>query len=90
MNPEQFAKLLDVLIRIADKRHAITEAADWPMLAAMVSMFGIIVIGLIGCMWLDLKRGYEKQELCAEKEHDRIWAAMKDCQEDCCPPRGKK
>lgn len=101
MNPDQFNQLLAVLIKIADKRHAITEAVDWPMLAAMVTLFGGIVIALIGAMWIDLKRGYERQRQCADKDHDLIRKDfekdianlkkdIEDCQEDCCPPRMKR
>lgn len=101
MNPDQFSQLLAVLIKIADKRPVITEAADWGMLAAVVTMFGAIVVGMIGVMWHDLKTGFASHQVFDEKEHcslkaeckektDVIWAAMKDCQEDCCPPRRRK
>lgn len=78
---EQFKELLLVLRQIADRPYSITNASDWPMLAFMM----VIIMALIGFMWRDLgsKLTSDKQE--NKAEHDRIWSAMRDCQDDCCP-----
>ena len=63
MTPEQTAKLIELLSKIADalstpKPYTITGAADWPVLlvvgAILAIMFGLIG-GLIRLMWSDLK-----------------------------------
>lgn len=65
MTPEQTAKLLELLSKIADalsvpKVYTLTGAADWPLLivvsgiiALMIAMIG----GLIKYMWVDLRIG---------------------------------
>lgn len=81
MTPDQFQQLLLVLQKIADKPYTLTGAADWPMLMAL----GAMISALIGAMWIDL-RGNNKDN---KDEHGKLWKAMADCQDDCCP-RGKR
>jgi hypothetical protein len=90
MDPEQFSRLLTVLIKIADKKQAITESVDWPLLVTIVGMFGTILLAMLGMMWFDLKSGFAKHQQYDDKEHDKLWSAMKDCQKDFCPPRRRK
>ena len=100
MTPDQIAKLLEVLERIASRQYTITGASDWPILAAVGGLLAV----LIGLMWSDLRGSIKeyrtdwKSELAAHKregkeELDLLWTAMRDCQNDCCPrgsssPRG--
>lgn len=77
MTTDQFNQLLIVLQKIADKQYTLTGAADWPMLVAMAGLVSV----LIGCMWFDLRGGMKENR----SEHDKMWKAMADCQDDCCP-----
>jgi hypothetical protein len=86
MDTDQFTQLLTVLIKIADKRQAITESVDWPLLMSC----GSILILLIAAMWNDLKCSIKDHKIYDDTEHMRIWTAMKDCQDDCCPPRRRR
>lgn len=92
MTPEQIAKLLELMARIADRQYTITGASDWPILLAV----GGLLCGLLGLMWSDLRGSLrdsrqEWKEAVAELkreekiEHDILWAALRDCQDDCCP-----
>ena len=94
MTPEQLERIVHALEKLATKNqpYTITGAADWPILVAL----GFILVSLIGFMWRDL-RGYIKDNRSdwkealtehkseSKKENDIIWAAMRDCQSDCCP-----
>lgn len=93
MTDPQLETLLVTLNRLADRMgtYTLTGAADWPILVALVG----ILVGMIGYMWHDLKRtighlhtdaGRIERECRAhaEKEDDKIWRAMRDCQKDCC------
>lgn len=91
MTPEQFTQLLSA---IADRPYTLTGAADWPLLVVL----GIGYAGLVGVMWHDLKQAFRdgrtEAQICLEqyrkdhaKEHERIELAMRECQEECCPPR---
>lgn len=82
MTPDQFQQLLSVLQKIADKQYTLTGAADWPMLVAM----GGLITGLIGFMWLDLRGKLVDNKT----EHEKLWRAMADCQDDCCPRGHRK
>ena len=86
MTPEQFGLLLKLLEKIADRSYTITGATDWPMLVALVGMFGVVFTGLVGAMWIDLRGRLGDNT----REHEKIWKAMTDCQDDCCPRGGKK
>jgi hypothetical protein len=106
MTPEQIAKLLELLSRIADslaspRPYTLTGASDWPILLVLGGILAIM-IGLIGAlirlMWSDLRTSMrdnrsEWREAVAEVkgeervEHDLLWAALRDCQGECCPPR---
>ena len=83
MTAEQFAKLLELM---SQSRHTITGASDWPMLVAMVSLFGVMLLGLIGLMWADLRGKFCENT----EEHLRLWKAQGDCQDDCCPRGGRR
>ena len=96
MSNDQFAQLLALLTKLADKTYTLTGAQDWPILATMAGL----LIAVIGWMWVDLKatiregRAEWKTELTTyktehDKEHDRIWQAHRDCQLDCCVRGGK-
>lgn len=79
MTTEQFTQLLIILQKIADKSYTLTGAADWPMLVAM----GGMLVLLIGCMWADLRGKFAAND----QEHNRLWRAHMDCQDECCPRR---
>jgi hypothetical protein len=92
MSPDQFVQLLTVINRLTGQQYTITGAADWPILAAI----GGILLLAIAAMWADLKatikeyRTEWRSELSAvksenDKDHDIIWDAIRDCQNDCCP-----
>ena len=96
MTPEQFARLLEMLDKHLQRseHYTLTGAADWPILAVI----GGLLIGVIGCMWRDIrttvkeirtewKADLDKHEIEAGKQFDHAWAALRDCQGDCCPPR---
>lgn len=85
MNPDQFKDLITVLREIADKQYSLTGASDWPMLVFLVG----IIIALIALMWRDLGAKISGDKADNKADHEKIWSAMKDCQDDCCP-RGKK
>jgi hypothetical protein len=91
MSPDQFAQLLSVLTKLADRTYTLTGAADWPIMATLAGL----LIAVLGWMWVDLKatikegrsecRGeLDKFKTEHEKEHSRIWQAHRDCQIDCC------
>lgn len=91
MSPEQFAQLLAVLTKLSERPYTLTGAQDWPIMATMAGL----LIAVIAWMWVDLKATIKdgkheaKNELAVFKEehkgeHDRIWAAHRDCQIDCC------
>jgi hypothetical protein len=87
MTPEQFQLFIDALLKIANHKQAITELSDWPLLAALVSLFGAVFMGMVGGMWLDLRGGYKEHKEENVRQIEILWKAMKDCQADCCPPR---
>lgn len=83
MTPEQFKELLIVLRSMAEKNYTLTQAADWPMLAFLLGVIGV----LIALMWADLKRTLRDNQ----EEHKLLWKSLGDCQDDCCPRgRGEK
>lgn len=83
MTPEQTAKLIELLSKIADalstpKPYTITGAADWPILLVVSGILAIL-IGLIGgmirLMWSDLRLSMrdsknEWREAVAQAKHD--------------------
>jgi hypothetical protein len=81
MTAEQFAKLLEVLSKLAEKQHyTITGAADWPILVVVGGGCLAMLMAAIGCMWADLrswiKEGREEwrgeiKEHKAENERDQ-------------------
>lgn len=96
MTPEQFARLLDLIEKVADRQYTITGAADWQILV----IIGGILVTLLGFMWVDLRttikehRGewrveMDKHKAESEKAIDQVWDAIHSCQSDCCP-REKK
>lgn len=96
MTPEQFAQLMALLEKLADRQYTITGAADWEILIIVMG----VLASLVGFMWMDLRttikdnRGEWREELDrhkheSEKAVEQVWTAIKDCQGDCCP-REKK
>lgn len=92
MTPDQVTTLLTLLERIANKQFTISQASDWPILLFATGIFA----GMIGSMWRDLGKKFDMQSQAmgeAERrnirEHDKIWSALRDCQEDCCNPKSK-
>ena len=85
MTEAQFTQLLQVLKAIAEKQYSITGAADWPMLVFLVAL----IVGMIGMMWRDLVSRISTDRTESKAEQQRIWSALNDCQDDCCP-RGKR
>ena len=84
MTPDQFAQLLTVLKQIVARPYTLTGAADWPLLAFLC----VVIFALIGLMWRDLRALIQSNKTSNEKETDKIWKALSDCQSECCP-RGK-
>ena len=85
MTHEDFLQLLTVLMKIADKPYSLTGASDWGMLVALVSLFGIIFMGMLGIIWHDLRGAFQEHKVYDDKAHDSLWDAHRDCQERCCP-----
>jgi len=92
MTQEQVAVLLKLLERIADRQFTITQAADWPILLFATGIFA----AMLGFMWRDLGKKFDShaeslREYKADdvREHDKLWSALRDCQDDCCLPKGK-
>jgi hypothetical protein len=85
ITPEQINQLLILLTKIADRQYTITGSTDWPILAFMAGGFFV----LIGVMWADLRSDRKERMEENEKDHDKIWNAMRDCKEDCCPARNR-
>ena len=86
MTPDQIAKLLELLSRIADalaspRPYTLTGASDWPILL-VVSGILALMIGLIGAlirlMWADLRanmredRGEWKDAVAEVKKDERV------------------
>ena len=91
MTPEQFAQLLKLLEKLTDKSYTITGASDWP---ALVAVGGLLLLAVIA-MWADLRSALKdsrcdwQRDLAAHKDDnikamDNIWAAHRDCKDDCC------
>lgn len=88
MSLEQFAQLLSVLKEIANKQYTITGAADWSMLVTTVSMFGGIMLLLIGGSIGHILSTIATDRKENREDHAAIRQERKDCEDDCCP-RGK-
>lgn len=92
MTQEQFSLFLAAITKLGEVKTAytITGAADWPILVALAA----ILFAMIGYMWHDLKNSLkglteetsrverESRDF-AEKEDNKIWAAMRECQAEC-------
>ena len=96
MSEIQFNELINVLKIISESKYTITGASDWPLLVALVA----IIVSLLVYIWQDLKNtmkenkvewqiAIDKEEAEREKQDDYIWTAMRSCQDDCCPRKGK-
>ncbi|HKI46918.1 MAG TPA: hypothetical protein VKA08_16435 [Balneolales bacterium] len=86
MTPQNIDALLAVLRQIAESltianKYTITGAADWPILAAV----GGLLIAILGFMWRDLRSAMKDLKRESRADIDTVWAAMRDCQHDCCP-----
>lgn len=106
MTAEQVNHLLVMLGKIAEKLsmqppYTISGAADWPILAFVGGGLASVIVTLIAFMWLDLRsvvkehRGLWRDELDRhdhnnKEQIDHLWAEIRRCQEDCCPPRGER
>lgn len=93
MTPDQIAQLLKLLEKIADRQFTITQASDWPILLFATG----IGVAMIGFMWRDLGKKFDQhagtlQEHKSDnlREHDKIWSAIRDCQDDCCTAKPHK
>lgn len=91
MTAEQIAQLLRLLEKIADRPFTITQASDWPLFVFLSA----IGLGMLGFMWRDIGKkldcsaaaiGLSLSEHKADnlREHDKLWNALRDCQDDCC------
>ena len=91
MTPDQVAQLLNLLEKIAGRSFTITQASDWPLFV-FLSAIGFALLGL---MWRDLgqkltsgmaaaDRSMDAHKADNVREYDKIWSALRDCQEDCC------
>jgi len=91
MTQEQFAQLLKLLEKLADKSYTITGASDWP---ALVAVGGLLLLA-VAAMWADLRSALKdsrcdwQRDLVAHKADndkaiDNLWTAQRDCKEDCC------
>ncbi len=97
MTEIQTARLLELLDKIAEgltgsQPYTITGAADWPIAAFIVG--GMVI--MVSVMWRDLKAtikdskadnksDLDHHKIENEKDHDTLWSAFHDCQNDCCP-----
>lgn len=91
MTPDQISKALVLLEKIADRPYTITGAADWPILLAMcgvVAFMLLLNIGVVRMMWADIKASMREDKAQNSADHQTIWAALNDCQDDCCPRGG--
>lgn len=85
LTPEQFSQVMALLTKIAEQPHTITSMHDWPMLTAMVGMFGGVLLLIIGGCIGYLVHTMDKEGAENRAEHQMLWQAHKDCQDDCCP-----
>ena len=90
MTPEQFTALLNVLTKIGDRQFTITGAADWPILALMITALCATNFALLGVIWNSLLGAMREGKKDNLKCHDDIWHAMRDCKEDCCGTVGRE
>jgi hypothetical protein len=85
MNPDQTRMLLEALDKIASamqgQAYTITGASDWPILATV----GGALVVVLGFMWRDLRSVIKEVKTEGRSGDDLIWAALRDCQNDCCP-----
>lgn len=88
LQPEQFSQLLRLLQQIADKPSTITGMQDWPMLMVLCSMFGGVMLLMIGGGIGYILNKIETDRKENKEEHNRIWQAYEDCQTECCPRLG--
>ena len=69
--------------------YTLTSASDWPMLLIL----GALLTGIIGGMWVDLKSTIKESRtewrealrehvVTSDKETDKIWSAIKECNEN--------
>ena len=88
MDQEQVQQVIAALKEISigtTKSYTLTGAADWPLLVIV----GGTVVALICFMWADLRASIRDGRTEWKTEIDRVWQAMRECQDDCCP-RGQK
>lgn len=93
MTPEQMSQLLDLAERLADRQFTIAQASDWPILVVAAG----IGASMVGFMWRDLGKKFDQYAGTLKehkednlREHDKIWKAIRDCQDDCCTSKPKK
>lgn len=99
MTQEQISQILRLLEQIANRPFTITQATDWPMVVVFFGIFGIAIglfwrdVGMridavkekINEFKNDDCRAHDLIKAEFEKADGIIWAAMRDCQADCCP-----
>lgn len=87
MTAEQIAQLLKLLEKIADRPFTITQASDWPLFVFL----SVIGMGMVGFMWRDIGKKLDgalsESKSDNIREHDKLWSALRDCQDDCCVPK---
>ena len=96
MSQEQIDALIRALSGISSslskRDYTITGAADWPILLIL----GGLILSLVAFMWRDLRTVWNdsrtdwrekilEHKIENDKNFDLIWAAHRDCQNDCCP-----
>lgn len=90
INQQQFDQLIALLTTIAEKPSTITGMQDWPMLLVLFSMFGGVLLLLIGAIIGHLLSRSEADRKENKADHERIWKAHEDCQTECCPRAGRR
>ena len=96
MTDAQFESLLGALREvIASQRHyTLTGADDWPVMAFMA----VAIVGLLVYVWQDLKNlirdnriewkdALSKEEAERKEQDELLWKTMRECREECLPPR---
>ena len=87
---EQSQQLLDVLRDLEKSRFVITGATDWAMLVTMTSMFGGVLLLVIGGSIGYVMSQVNRDRVENREDHKALWQAHQDCQDDCCPSGGGK
>jgi len=90
LDPLQFQKIFELLQQIASKPNTITGMHDWNMLVTMFSMFGGVLLLMIGGGIGYILNNMDRDRKENKDEHKCLWQAHEDCQTECCPRRGRR